>query len=453
MSLNNAPKNNVFYRNQNWSYPRIIRGEGVYLYGENGKRYLDACSGSAVANIGHGNKELAEYTKELMSRIAFTHLSRWTVDTIEDCARKVCEWTPGDLNHVYFVSGGSEATEAAIKLARQYFVERDGGKTSKWKVISKWTSFHGNTLGALAITGITGRKKMYDPMLAQFPKIPQFYHYRNQWGCETLEQTSIRCAQALEEEILKQGPENIMAFISEPVVGSAAPGVHPAPIYFRMVREICSKYDVLWIDDEVMAGFGRTGKKMAIEHFGDAAPDIICTAKGMSCGYTPIGAAIASDEVFRTIMVNGSGSFHHGHTYAGNPLSAGISLKVLEIMERERYVNHCEKQGEYLMERLQELYRYPIVGDIRGKGLMIGIEFVKNQTTKQPFEPSEKVNTVVNNHCLELGISPYPGGGSADGFRGDHMQITPPININRAEVDELFEALEGAIRRTCEEIL
>lgn len=453
MSLNKAPKNNVFYRNQNWNYPKIVKGEGIYLYDENGNRYLDACSGSAVANIGHGNKEIAAYTKELMERIAFTHLSRWTVDTIEECASKTAEWTPGDLNHVYFVSGGSEATETALKLARQYYVERDGGKSSKWKVISKWTSFHGNTMGALAMTGITGRKKMFDPILAQFPKVPQFYHYRNEWGCETLKETSIKCANALEAEILRQGPENIMAFISEPVVGSAAPGIHPDPIYFTMIREICSKYDILWIDDEVMAGFGRTGKKMAIEHFGDAVPDIMCTAKGMSCGYTPIGAAIASDEVFNAIMINGSGSFHHGHTYAGNPLSAGIAAKVIQIMEREKYVENAAVQGDYLLEKLQSLYKYPIVGDVRGKGLMIGVEFVKDQKTKEPFDPKMKINSRINNHCLDLGISPYPGGGSADGLRGDHTQLTPPINITKEQVDELYDALEEAIKRTCDEVL
>lgn len=453
MSLNKAPENNVFYRNQNWNYPKIVKGEGIYLYDENGNRYLDACSGSAVANIGHGNKEIAAYTKELMERIAFTHLSRWTVDTIEECARKTAEWTPGDLNHVYFVSGGSEATETALKLARQYYVERDGGKSSKWKVISKWTSFHGNTMGALAMTGITGRKKMFDPILAQFPKVPQFYHYRNEWGCETLKETSIKCANALEAEILRQGPENIMAFISEPVVGSAAPGIHPDPIYFTMIREICSKYDILWIDDEVMAGFGRTGKKMAIEHFGDSVPDIMCTAKGMSCGYTPIGAAIASDEVFNVIMINGSGSFHHGHTYAGNPLSAGIAAKVIQIMEREKYVENAAVQGDYLLEKLQTLYKYPIVGDVRGKGLMIGVEFVKDQKTKEPFDPKMKINSRINNHCLDLGISPYPGGGSADGLRGDHTQLTPPINITKEQVDELYDALEEAIKRTCDEVL
>lgn len=452
MSTKKAPNNKVFYRNQNWKYPKIDRGEGPYLYGIDGKRYLDACSGSAVANLGHGNKEIAEYSMKLTERVAFTHLSRWTVDTIEDCAEKVSQWTPGDLNHSYFVSGGSEATETAIKMARQYFVERDGA-SAKWKIISKWTSFHGNTLGALALTGITGRKKIYDPMLPQFPKIPQFYHYRNQWGFEDLRETSIKCAEALEGEILRHGPENIAGFISEPVVGSAAPGVHPDPIYFQMIRKICDKYDVLWIDDEVMAGFGRTGKKMAVEHYGDLVPDIICCAKGMSCGYTPIGATVANDRVFNTIMIEGSGSFHHGHTYAGNPLSTGIAAKVIEIMERDGCVENAAVQGEELKKKLEALYKYPIVGEVRGKGLMLGVEFVRNQETKEPFDSSQKVSATVTNYCLEEGVVPYPGTGSADGVRGDHVQITPPINITAEQVEELVDGLEKAIKKTCEEVL
>lgn len=452
MSNGKAPQNNVFYRNQNWGYPKIVKGEGIYLYDDKGKAYIDACSGSAVANIGHGNKEVAERAKELMEAVSFTHLSRWTVDSIEQAAEKVCSWAPATLNHVYFVSGGSEATETALKMARQYFIERDG-RTSKWKVISKWNSYHGNTLGALAMSGITGRKKIYDPLLLQFPKIPQFYHYRNLWGCETLKETSIRCAQALEDEILRHGADTILAFISEPVVGSAAPGVHPDPIYFRMIREICDKYDILWIDDEVMAGFGRTGKKMAIEHYGSVIPDMMACAKGMSCGYTPMGGVIASDKVFDAIMVKGSGSFHHGHTYGGNPVSSGISYKVLEIIEREGYVANAAEQGAYLLEKLKKLEAYPIVGDVRGKGLMMGVELVKNKATKQPFEPSEKVSGILTNYCLDEGIVPYPGGGSADGLRGDHVQITPPITIKGEEADRLFSGLEQAIKRTCEAVL
>jgi len=302
------------------------------------------------------------------------------------------------------------------------------------------------------MTGSIGRRKIYDPLLSNFPKINQFYHYRNPWGAKTLEETSILAAQELEREILRQGPENVAAFISEPVVGSAAPGVHPEKIYFDMVREICDKYDVLFIMDEVMAGTGRTGKKMASEHF-DAKPDILVVAKGLSCGYTPIGAAICNDEIFDTIMVKGSGNFIHGHTYAGNPLSCGIANKVMEIVERENYIENCAIQGEYLMEKLQALYEYPIVGDIRGKGLMIGIEFVKDQKTKEPFETSVNVKGKITDNTLEEGLVVYPGGGSVDGVRGDHILLAPPINITREEVDLLYDRLERAIKKTTDQVL
>lgn len=451
MSLNKAPKNHVFYRNQNWIYPRIEKGEGIYLITEDGKRYIDGCSGSAVANIGHGNKEIAEFAKEHIERIAFTHFSRWTVDSIEKCADKIVSWCPEGLNHVYFVSGGSEATETAMKMARQYYVERDGENTSKWKVISKWNSYHGATLGALSMTGSIGRRKIYDPILTNFPKINQFYHYRNPWGAKTLEETSILAAKELETEIKRHGAQNIAAFISEPVVGSAAPGVHPEKIYFDMVREICDKYDILFIMDEVMAGSGRTGKKMASDHF-DAKPDILVVAKGLSSGYTPIGAAVCNDKIFDAIMVNGSGHFIHGHTYAGNPLSCGIANKVMEIIERENYIENCAVQGKYLMEKLQALYEYPIIGDIRGKGLMMGIEFVKDQNTKEPFASSLNVKGKITANCMEEGLVPYPGGGSVDGILGDHILLTPPINISRDEADMIYEKLEKAVKKTSEEL-
>ncbi|CAK7041022.1 aspartate aminotransferase family protein [Tissierella sp.] len=451
MSSNKAPKNCVFYRNQNWIYPRIEKGEGIYLIGEDGKKYIDGCSGSAVANIGHGNKEIAEFAKEHIERIAFTHLSRWTVDSIEKCAERIVSWCPKGLNHVYFVSGGSEATETAMKMARQYYVERDGNKSSKWKIISKWNSYHGATLGSLSMTGTIGRRKIYDPLLTNFPKISQFYHYRNPWGAKTLEETSILAAKELEIEIQRHGSDNIAAFISEPVVGSAAPGSYPEKIYFDMVREICDKYDILFIMDEVMAGSGRTGKKMASNHF-DVKPDIIVVAKGLSSGYTPIGAAVCSSEVFETIMVRGSGNFIHGHTYAGNPLSCGIADKVMEIIERDNFIENCAVQGNYLMKKLEDLYNYPIVGDIRGKGLMIGVEFVKDQETKEPFDVSSNVRGKITNNCLKEGLVPYPGGGSVDGVRGDHILLAPPINITKEEIDLLYEKLENAIKKTSEEL-
>jgi adenosylmethionine-8-amino-7-oxononanoate aminotransferase len=446
-----APKNNVFYRNQKWGYPKITHGKGIYLYDDSGKMYIDACAGSAVANIGHGNKEVAEYTKTQMETIAFTHLSRWTVDTIEQCAAKVCEWAPGDLNHVYFVSGGSESTETAIKMARQYFYERDGASSTKWKVISKWNSFHGNTLGALSMTGMGGRRQPYGPMLLDFPKIPQFYHYRNPWGCTTPAETAVKAAEALEEEILRQGPENISAFITEVVVGAACPGVNTEPVYFAKVRDICTKYDVLLIVDEVMSGFGRTGRAFASDYYG-LVPDIMTCAKGMSCGYTPIGATIANDAIFETIMVKGRGEFVHGHTYAGNPLSCGVANKVMQIMERDHCFDNAAQQGVYLMEQLQDFYDYPIVGDIRGKGLMIGIELVKDQATKEPFPASQGIKGILTKACLEAGVVIYPGGGTADGVNGDHFLLAPPINVTREEIDLLLERLHTGMKLALKQI-
>jgi adenosylmethionine-8-amino-7-oxononanoate aminotransferase len=449
MSLNKAPKNNVFYRNQNWHYPKVTHGKGIYLYDESGKEYLDGCSGSSVANIGHGNEEVATRTAEQIKKIAFSHLSRFTTDSIENCADKIAKLTPGDVNHCYFISGGSESTETAAKLARQYFVERDK-KTSKYKVISRWNSFHGNTLGSLSMTGITGRRKIYDPLLIPFPKINQAYCYRCPYKTKYPE-CGMACAYELDELISRTGPDNVAAFIAEPVIGSAVPGASPPKEYFKIVQEICKKYDVLLIIDEVMAGFGRTGKNFGIDHF-DIVPDIITMAKGMSCGYSPLGAAVVNDEVFDTIMVKGSGLFVHGHTYGGNPLSAEVANIVLDITEREGYFANSAKQGEYLMNKLQSLYQYPIIGDIRGKGLMIGIEFVKDQKTKEPFPVADNIKGKFTNFCLDEGLVMYPGGGSVDGVRGDHTLIAPPINITKEEIDLLFERLEAGIKKTVESI-
>ncbi len=444
-----APSNCVFYRNQHWHYPKITHGNGIYLYDDTGKSYIDACAGASVANIGHGNEEVAAFAKDQIERIAFTHLTRWTVDSIENCATTIADWTPSNLNHVYFVSGGSEAVETALKMARQYFVERDGLNSTKWKVISKWNAYHGSTLGSLSLTGVLRRQRPFSPMLIQFPKIPQFYHYRNTWGCATLEETSIKAAQSLEEELLRQGPENVAAFISEPIVGAAAPGIYPTKIYFDMVRDICTKYDILLIVDEVMSGFGRTGRNFGSDHF-DIQIDIMTMAKGMSCGYTPIGATVASDKVFETIMLKGSGEFIHGHTYAGNPLSCGIAGKVLEIIKRENWVSNAAVQGDYLLSKLNSLYEHPIVGDIRGLGLMIGIELVKDKVSKMPFESSRKVSNLVTEIGLEEGIVLYPGGGTLDGTLGDHFLLAPPIVITRREADDLFERLEKTLHRSAE---
>ena len=451
MNQQKAPVNHVFYRNQNWRYPRIVRGEGIYLYGEDGKVYLDGCSGSAVANIGHGNQEVAECARRQTEQIAFTHLSRWTVDVIENCASRIAAWCPGDLNHVYFVSGGSEATETAIKMARQYFVERDGPNSKKWKVISKWHSYHGATLGSLSLSGTQDRRLPYGPLLTDFPKINQFYHYRNPWGTDDPEETSRLAAQELKQEILRQGPENVSAFITEAVVGSAVPGCHPEPIYFERVKEICAEFDILLIVDEVMSGAGRTGKKMAIDHYG-IQPDIIALAKGLSSGYTPLGAAVCSGRIFDTIMVQGSGHFVHGHTYAGNPLSCAIGDKVLEITEREGCVDNAATEGAYILAALEELTEIPMVGDVRGKGLLLGIEFVKDAHTREPFPKAAKVAHKVTEACLQAGVVLYPGGGSADNGLGDHVLIAPPLTIAREQTKDLVRMIRAGIEKVAKGI-
>lgn len=434
-----APDNHVFYRSNQWYYPKLTHGKGIYLFSQD-KTYIDGCSGSAVANIGHGNERIAQVAKNQIETLGYSHLSRWTNDPIERCAEKIARLTPDHLNKVYFVSGGSEATEAAIKLARQYYVEHD--QKSKWKIISKNNSFHGNTLGALSMTGIIERRTIYDPMLISFPKIPQFYHYRNPWQAETLYETSKKAAQALENEILFHGQDQIAAFITEVVVGSAAPGVHPDQIYFDMVQDICKRYNILLIVDEVMTGFGRTGKMFAIDHY-DIKPDILCLAKGMSAGYTPIGAVVTSDEIYNTIMVKGTKHFKHGHTYGGNPLSAAIASEVIDILIEENLTDHANELGKTFLLQLQALYKYPIVGDIRGKGLMFGIEFCNKDKT--PFDSSINLKQLVMQACFDQGLIIYPGGGSAAG-KGDHILIAPPLIIQKDQLDDLYKKLDLAIQ-------
>jgi len=451
MSQNKAPKNHVFYRNQNWHYPKITHGKGIFLYDDTGKDYIDGCSGSAVANLGHGNEEIAEVARQQIETVAFTHLSRFTADPIEKACEKIASWAPEGLNHVYLVSGGSEAVETAIKMARQYYVERDGDKTGKSKVISKWNSYHGSTLGALALTGIPGRRRIYASMLMDFPKINQFYHYRNPYNARTLYETSVFAARELEHTIQMEGAENIAAFLTEPVVGSAAPGVHPDKVYFEMVREICDRYDILLIVDEVMAGFGRTGRRLASDHF-DLRADIVVAAKGMSAGYTPMGAAIASDEIFDTIMVRGSGKFIHGHTYASNPLSAAISARVIEIMERDRIIEEGQAVSEHYVKGLEAFNDYSFVGDIRGLGFMHGIEFVKNKETKEPFGKGANFAGRLTNACLDAGLVVYPGTGSVDGVLGDHILLAPPINITLAETDQMLGRMHAGFQ-TMEKML
>lgn len=428
---------NVFYRSVRKKYHVVERGDGIYLYDQAGKRYIDACSGSAVSNIGHGNPKVIAALTAQAEKVAFTHLSRWTSEPLQKLAGMVAEMAPGSLNKLYLVSGGSEATESALKMARQYYLERDG-VSNKYKVISRWKTFHGNTIGALSMTGDNRRKK-YTPLLLDFPKISPPYCYRCAYGKEP-SSCGMDCAWELERVLNLVGAESVAAFIAEPVIGAASGAVVPPDGYFKVIREICDRHDILFIADEVMTGFGRTGSMFAMEQFG-VVPDLITVAKGMSAGYVPLGGVVVKDEIYETFK-KGSGVFVHGHTYGGNPLAAAVAVAVLEVLREENLVENSRVMGRYLLEELQEkLSGSPVIGDIRGRGLMQGVELVNDRATKAPFEPKLNVAEKATNVLMEHGVVVYPGTGAADGVAGDHFLLAPPLIITREQVDDLVQRM------------
>ncbi len=433
---------NVFYRAVNKQLLEVDYGEGIYLYDTEGNQYIDACSGAAVSNLGHAHPVILEAMSEQAKKVAFSHLSRWTSKPIQEVADLVASLAPGSLNKLYLVSGGSEATESALKMARGYFVERDG-QSSKYRVISRWKSFHGNTLGSLSMTGDKRRKK-YTPLLLNFPHIAPAYCYRCPFG-KNQETCQVDCAHDLERAIKTEGAEYVAAFIAEPVGGAACGAIVPHQDYFKIIRQICDYYDVLLIDDEVMAGFGRTGTMFSIEDFG-VVPDMICVAKGMSAGYSPLGAVIAKDEIYNTYK-NGSGVFVHGHTYGGNPLSAAVALAVVKTLIKDNLVENVRTIGAYLLAQLQEkLLPFSFVGDVRGKGLMLGVEIVRDKLTKEPYPVSLGMAEKLTVTLLKHGVIVYPGTGNADGVNGDQFLLAPPLTITKDQADELVEKMAAGFK-------
>ncbi|RPJ11076.1 MAG: aspartate aminotransferase family protein [Deltaproteobacteria bacterium] len=441
------PSDPVFYRNLRKSYPTVDRGEGVYIYDTRGKQYIDGSGGAAVVGIGHGVKEITEAMLSQASKISFSHGSQFTSQSAIDLAAKLAQLSPRGLTRVYYLSGGSEAIETAVKMARQYQVER--GKSDKYKVISRWTSYHGNTLGALALSGHTGRRKYYLPLLQHTPHIAPAYCYRCPFGHEP-EKCGLECAQDLEKTILYEGPDSVSAFIAEPVVGATAGALVPRDGYFEKIREICDRYDVLLISDEVMTGMGRTGKNFGIDHW-NVTPDMIVVGKGLSSGYTPIYTVIVKEEIYTTIK-DGSGAFVHGHTYSQNPLSSAIASAVIDYLLRHNLISRSASMGGHLNRALQSLRKYDFVGDVRGKGLFAGIEFVKDKKTKEPFDPKLKLNGLIANRTFEKGLITYPGGGGADGIKGDHLLLAPPLVITEEQVDRMVSILDQTFAEISREI-
>jgi len=447
MTAARSNNDHVFYRSPKKFYPTAERGEGIYIYDTKGKSYLDGSGGAVVVGIGHGVKEVADAMLKQAGRIAFAHGSQFTTEAAIELASKLVTFSPRGLNKVYFLSGGSEAIEAAMKMARQYQVER--GNPGKYKVISRWTSYHGNTLGALALGGHTGRRKLYLPLIQHTPHIAPAYCYRCPFGAAP-ESCSLECALDLEKTILYEGPDSVSAFMAEPIVGATAGALVPKDGYFQKIREICDRYDVLLISDEVMTGMGRTGKNYGLDHW-NVVPDMIVVGKGLASGYSPIYTVIVKEAIHTTIR-EGSGVFIHGHTYSQNPLSCAIACAVMDYLEKHDLVSKSAKMGDYLLKALQALYRHEFVGDIRGRGLFAGIEFVKDRKTKATFDPKLKLNAQVASRAFEKGLIIYPGGGGADGVNGDHLLMAPPLIIKEKEIDMMVSILDETFSEIFKEV-
>lgn len=440
---------NVFYRNIKKNYTLVDHGEGIYLYDNQGKKYIDACSGAAVSNLGHAHPVIVKAITEQAQKVAFSHLSRWTSQPIMELADLVASLAPGSLNKLYLVSGGSEATESALKLSRQYFLERDG-KSGKYRIISRWKAYHGNTIGALSMTGDKRRKK-YTPLLLNFPHIAPAYCYRCPFGKEK-ETCGVECAHELEKCLKMEGADSIAAFIAEPLVGAACGALIPHKDYFKIIRQICDHYDILFIADEVMTGFGRTGTMFAMDDFG-VIPDMITVAKGMSAGYSPLGGVIVKDEIYNAFQ-KGTGSFVHGHTYGGNPLAAAVAVAVVKTLVKDNLAENSRVVGEYLLNKLQAaLLPFWFVGDVRGKALFQGVEIVKDKKTKEPFPVALGIAEKLTVMLMKHGVVVYPGSGMADGENGDQFLLAPPLIMTKEQADELVEKMTAAFQEFEKELV
>jgi adenosylmethionine-8-amino-7-oxononanoate aminotransferase len=419
----------------------IVRAEGIYLFDEQGRRIIDAAGGvGAVTSIGHAVPEVVEAIAEQLRTVAFVPWTQFQTEPARELSERVAQITPEGLNHVALFNGGSEVTEGAVKLARQYWLAR--GRSDKLLVISRWQGFHGMTLGASGFGGHTGRRRPYQPMVHDMPKIPPAYAYR----CEDCASGSLRCADELERTIRWYGAENVNCFIAEPVVGATMGAVPAPPGYFQRIREICDRYEVLLIADEVMSGFGRTGQWFAMQHW-NVVPDVLVAAKGVAGGYAPLAVLIASDEVVSALREAGT-PWVMGHTFAQNPVTATAGLAVLRYIEQHQLVDAAHQRGAELRHALDRVAeRHEILGDVRGLGMLLGIELVQDKRTKQPFPIEAGMAHQLGTACIGEGAAIYPGQGGADGQLGDHALVTPPLTITASQIEDLAAAIDRALTR------
>ncbi len=438
------PASHIFGRSTAGQPPVAVRGDGCYIVDAAGKRYLDGSGGAAVSCLGHSDAEVAAAIKHQVDRLAFAHTGFFTSASAEELADLLAANAPKGIDRVYLVSGGSEAVEAALKLARQYYLEI--GQPQRHRVIARRQSYHGNTLGALAAGGNEWRRRQFAPLLIETSHIDACFEYRGRREDETPFDYGQRVANQLETEIERLGPDKVMAFIAEPVVGATAGAVPPVEGYFRRVREICDRHGVLLILDEVMCGMGRTGTLFACEQEG-VVPDIVTIAKGLGAGYQPVGAMLCSTEIYDAIAA-GSGFFQHGHTYMGHPVASAAGLAVVQAILGRGLLPRVRAQGQKLRTALTEAFgQHAHVGDIRGRGLFLGIELVEDRATKTPFDPGRGIAKSLKKAAFEAGLICYPMGGTIDGLNGDHILIAPPFIIEDDQIGELTGKLAAAFDR------
>ena len=432
----------ILHRQIGSSLPVAATGSGIEIVDSAGKRYIDASGGAAVSCLGHGHPAVTQALHGQLDKLAYAHTGFFTTEVAEKLGDRLIADAPAGMSHVYLVSGGSEAIEAALKMARQYFVER--GQPQRRHVIARRQSYHGNTLGALATGGNEWRRAPFSPLLMETHHIDPCFAYRFQEPGESEEDYGRRAADALEAKLRALGPETVMAFVAETVVGATAGAVPPAAGYFKRIREICDRHGVLLILDEVMCGMGRTGTLHACEQEG-IAPDLMTIAKGLGGGYEPIGAVLLGKHIYET-FAKGSGFFQHGHTYMGHPMACAAGLAVQETIRRDNLLANVKTMGALLQRRLGERFgNHPHVGDIRGRGLFQAVELVEDRSTKEPFDPSLKLHAKVKKAAMARGLMVYPMGGTIDGQRGDHVLLAPPFIVTEEQIGDIVDRLGSAI--------
>jgi adenosylmethionine-8-amino-7-oxononanoate aminotransferase len=432
----------ILHRQTSHSYPVATSAQGVTIRDSAGKEYIDASAGAAVSCLGHSHPEVLAAMHAQLDRLAYAHTSFFTSHAAEELADDLIAHAPLGIGHVFYVSGGSEAVEAALKLARQYFLER--GEPQRRYIIARRQSYHGVTLGALSVGGREWQRKQFGPLLIEAHHVSPVYEYRNRRADETPQAYGARLAEELEAKVHELGGDNVIAFVAEPVVGATLGAVPAVSGYFKRVRDICDRHGILLILDEVMCGMGRTGTLHACEQEG-ISPDLMAIAKGLGGGYAPIGALLVQKKIFDAVA-GGSGVFQHSHTYMGHPLACAAALAVQRVMRRDNLLENVRVQGAYLSRRLKERFsNHPFVGDVRGRGLFQGLELVADRDTKAPFDPKRKLHACVKREAMARGLMVYPMGGTVEGVAGDHVLLAPPFIVDASVVDTIVERLGDAI--------